>query len=1549
MRKLIPFLLSALCAVLSWGDSPLRAQAPAAGASTNSAPFEIREGDRIALIGDTLIEREREYGYLETRWHTRYFDRHFIVRNLGWSADTPAGISRASFDFKDPSKGFEKLKEQLQVIKPTLVVLGYGMASSFDGAQGLEKFKGEMNKLIDTIREISGPDVRFLFLGPIRHEPLLPPMPSPVAHNVQLKLYNDAIGKIASERQAWFVSLYDSLPVGTIRHTDDGIHLSEFGYWRLTEVIEKQLGIPALTWLISFAPDGSLREKNNGIRVNGLSYATNAIRFEGVEDFLPNPVLMEGTNYLAGMTAAPRIQVTSLPPGSYELRVDGRVVDIAPETEWSDGRKLFRGPQLTQAELLRQAVLRKNELFFNRWRPENETYLFGFRKHEQGQNGREIPMFDPLIQEQEELIARLRQPKAHKFELLPSNYSGMPKMPKAPARTVEALPGTNGPSPSFELAEGFEINLFAENPLLAKPIQMNFDSRGRLWVASSSVYPQIEPGQKADDKIILLEDTQGVGRADRATVFADGLLIPTGVEPGNDGVYVGQSTELLHFKDTDGDGRADQKRVVLSGFGTEDTHHIVHTLRWGNEGMLYFDQSIYIHSHLETPHGVVRLNSGGVLQLRPGEMQLGVYLRGFCNPWGHVFDEFGQSFVTDGAGFQGISYGIPGATYFTYADMRREMKSVSPGNYPKFAGLEVIYSSNFPADWQGNLITCDFRAHRIVRFALTEQGAGYVTREMPDLVRSTNVAFRPIDVKLGPDGALYVADWSNPIIQHGEVDFRDPRRDHEHGRIWRITAKGRPLASRVNYSGLLGQQIMSELLGPNLQNQKQVRRLLIERGLALEVDLRRWVNFKPTDRKNLEALWLFQGIGLVETNLLKKVLAAEDGRIRAAGIRVLSYWHDRVPDAAQLLEKMVQDEHPRARLEAVRALALIPNAQSAALVLGVLNKPMDEFLDYAVWLSINDLAQPWLESVQAGAWDAPGREKQLEFGLKAVEPRLASAAVAKLLGDKSLPRDGSGPWIEIIGQAGGPAELGKLFNQVVQNQFTDPAAGRALQALNEAARLRNARPGGDLNSLAQLIPAKSAEVAGGAVELIGRWKLSRFAPEVLKVAADGQQPAKLRQTAVQTLGLLSDPSIVPGLIELADRPGDESVRRQALLVAAQMDLARASKSVAQAFAAVKTEEEAVTIWRSLLSSKARINRLGVGAYVAKNILPKSGLPETVARAGMRVAREAGRNEPELISALELASSLSPETAGPSEAELQQLARDAVKSGDARRGEFIYRRPELACLTCHAIGGAGGKVGPDLVSLGASAQPDYIVESIFYPNRKVKEGYHSVVVQTRDDQEVSGILVRESAEEIVVRDVSNREVSIAKNKVQSRNVGGSLMPSGLIDALPVQERLDLIAFLSSLGKPGQFDASKPTVARTWKVRPGTHTVEQFGEEKIGDDWSSKEWSPVLSRVDGGVGPEDVRNAITMTNPNKFTGIVAVYAAAQFESARDGEHALQVDAPKGAQVWIDGRPVAGLGEIRTPLSKGRHTLVLKFDPRSLAGEFRVKSADVSFLTN
>ena len=434
---------------------------------------------------------------------------------------------------------------------------------------------------------------------------------------------------------------------------------------------------------------------------------------------------------------------------------------------------------------------------------------------------------------------------------------------------------------SFVVADGFEVNLFAADPLIAKPLQINFDPAGRLWIASSEVYPQIKPGAVADDKVLIVEDRDHDGRADSTTVFARGLLIPTGIEPGDGGAYVANSTELLHFKDTDGDGKADATRVVLSGFGTEDTHHILHTLRWGYDGMLYFNQSIYIHSHIETPHGVRRLGGGGIWQFRPETMELEVFIRGLVNPWGHHFDRWGQSFATDGAGGEGINYCIPGAYYFTAPDAVRILKGLNPGS-PKYCGLEVVSGRHMPEAWRGSLLTNDFRGNRVCRFVLADDGAGYAARRAG---RADQEQARRVPADRHQDGP-----------RRGDLYRRLVQPDHpaRRGRFSRspprpyaradLASDGQGAAARAagpNSSGRRSMRLLEQLKAPEDWTRQQAKRVLKERGAAEVVPrLASWVKgLDPKDPEyehhRLEALWTYQAVDVAEPALLEALLAFE--------------------------------------------------------------------------------------------------------------------------------------------------------------------------------------------------------------------------------------------------------------------------------------------------------------------------------------------------------------------------------------------------------------------------------------------------------------------------------------------------------------------------------------------------------------------------------------------------------------------------------------------------------------------------------------------------
>ena len=666
---------------------------------------------------------------------------------------------------------------------------------------------------------------------------------------------------------------------------------------------------------------------------------------------------------------------------------------------------------------------------------------------------------------------------------------------------------------SFIMAEGFEVNLFAADPLIAKPIQMNFDSRGRLWIASSSIYPQIQPGQPANDRILVIEDKDNDGVADSTEVFVDGLLIPTGVEPGDGGAYVANSTELVHFKDTDGDGKADDRRVMLSGFGTEDTHHILHTLRWGMDGQLYFNQSIYIHSHIETPHGVRRLNGGGIWQFRPETMDLSVLMRGLVNTWGHQQDAWGQSFATDGAGGEGINYVFPGASFVTAVGVPRIMKGLNPGS-PKYCGMEIIGGRHLPDEWQGNIITNDFRGHRVCRFILSDDGSGYAAREQTELIKSAHLAFRPIDVKMGPDGAIYIADWYNPIIQHGEVDFRDPRRDLTRGRIWRVTAKGRPLTPKRDLGGASTDDLLAALAAREQFTRHHAKRQLKERGAEVLPELAAWVeHLDPKDPQfehlRLEGLWSYQSLDTVQSDLLNAVLNSPDPKARAAAVRIVPQWGARLQSPVELLARAVVDEHPRVRLEAVRALAAFPSIQSIELAMLALDRPIDKNIDYALWLTARDLQPVWLPKLQAGELDFGGNVRHLTFVLQAAGSPAVVKPLLESLQKGQIPADRQAGILKLVAALGDGQDLGYLFDAALQR---DSLAH--LELLESAARFRNAKPAGDLSRLALLIDEGQSPVQALAARLAGLWKVESLRPKLVGLIT-GKDSSPVRLAALE--------------------------------------------------------------------------------------------------------------------------------------------------------------------------------------------------------------------------------------------------------------------------------------------------------------------------------------------------------------------------------------------------------------------------------------------------
>ena len=591
-------------------------------------------------------------------------------------------------------------------------------------------------------------------------------------------------------------------------------------------------------------------------------------------------------------------------------------------------------PATTRADLakLKKEVLEKNLQFFYDYRAINGCYIYGGRKAPFGivNFPAEFAKLRKMIEKREGRVWAVARGEAVPETIDDSDTGTLARVQtnaKSPIRltTPEESRGT------FTLPEGYEVNLFASEeqfPDLKKPVQMTFDAKGRLWVTTMASYPMYLPGKPVDDKVLILEDTDGDGKADKQTVFADKLHVPTGIELGDGGAYVAQQPNLMFLKDTDGDDKADTRDLIMHGFDTADSHHAMHAFTWDPGGALYWQEGTFHHTQVETPYGPQRVANAGVFRFEPRSWKFDVFVSyGFANPWGHFFDRWGQNLVADASGGANY-YGTAFSGQVDYPTKHGRLKEFLTKEWRPTSGCELVSSRNFPEDTQGDYLLNNVIGFQgVLRYRVKEDGSGFHADPVEPLLRSTDSNYRPVDLEFGPDGALYLVDWYNPLIGHMQHSLRDPNRDVEHGRIWRIHYTKRPLVEKARIAGATVPELLDLLKAYEDRTRYRARRELRERpAQAVLAELDKWVsglykNDPDYWHHMLEALWLHQSLDAVEPEMLKTMLTCPEPKARAAATRVLCYWRDQVKDPIDLLRKQVNDAHPRVRLEAVRALS----------------------------------------------------------------------------------------------------------------------------------------------------------------------------------------------------------------------------------------------------------------------------------------------------------------------------------------------------------------------------------------------------------------------------------------------------------------------------------------------------------------------------------------------------------------------------------------------------------------------------------------------------
>ena len=583
-----------------------------------------------------------------------------------------------------------------------------------------------------------------------------------------------------------------------------------------------------------------------------------------------------------------------------------------------------------------KAVARKAYYVAEIVRPKNADLYYGVRKRAD-ENAAEIPRYHQMIAATEAVVHELAATPGKKFADIPLPW--LPPMPPIKGHDDGKRTGVIKPpaeaQAEFKVADGYTVNLFAsevEFPDLKNPVQIAFDARGRLWVVTMPSFPHTVPGLPPQDKIIVLEDTDHDGKADKCTTFAAGLDALDGVAFSEWGVIVSEQPKLWLMTDTNGDGKADTKRELFRGIDVTDSHH-GGMIATDPIGHVLFCDGVFHRSQLETPFGVVRGIDATTYRLNPRTGRAETEWQSSTpNPWkitydrtGNLFQMYGDGIVLDTLPLTWTPLGVYHP--FAYA------QAVS---YGKGSAAASISSPNFPDEYQQGMASAALLGSYVVSLTKFDFEKGMVRGSgRLDVVSSPNAAFRPADVAFGFDGALYISDFCSSIIGHAQHPMRDPHWDHEHGRIWRAVFNAKPVVKdfpRIEGAGVPA--LLALLQHPQDIVRHHARIGLRQAGAAMLPALDKWVaaldRAKPEfDQSALEALFVAEGLGQTRPALLAELLKSKSALHRAAAVRMIRFQADRLPNAADLLHQMAADPHPRVQMEVVAAIAHLRPAMPA--------------------------------------------------------------------------------------------------------------------------------------------------------------------------------------------------------------------------------------------------------------------------------------------------------------------------------------------------------------------------------------------------------------------------------------------------------------------------------------------------------------------------------------------------------------------------------------------------------------------------------------------